>query len=887
MTATQLLPLEQVDLRDAPVVGAKAARLGWLARQGLPVPTGFVVPTAAFDRAVEQLGLTDRIREIEARARDSVMVLSDRGRTRGAEVPLIPGGGTDVPKPVQPDELRQVRAALRAGPHDATLRREVEQAYVVLRRQGDRVAVRSSAADEDRSDASFAGQHATVLGLESIDDLWQAIGEVWASLFSESALTYRASRRRAADVPSIALIVQRQIDCDVSGTLFTIDPIDGRDIVLVEGARGLGEAVAQGAVVPDRFRVDRDDLRIVEPPGVSENGRPVLDADRLAELALLGLAVEEKAGTPQDVEWGRAAGHWWVFQTRPITGRSSADIDGRARTSTIEWTSGFLDERLVEPVSPLGWSVLRTGLEELAFREPLRMLGVDTLALEPITCLWNGHPYARVEAFAALYKVFPNWLLPPDARRFFPNGDVRRRARARFPRSIVAPEVLRALFRSVARDPLAISPIHNPATWESFERRYRQAMRALSLRVNALEQAERVSLTDALAAIGDVERENRRLLAIHRWSLTLAEVSYALLQRLATSLLGAERAARFCASAVECLDDQSLRLNRALASLRTLARAGRDREYRQALAEFLDEFGHRSFSLDLIRPSFGVDLSQLIPLIQGAEEIPPRKSDNKSGERAVDGWQTRVLAPLAALARRHARLREDQRFAWQRGLALLRRLYLLAGRGLAERGLLDQATDVFFLNADEVRVGALGLVSSLRPRGAARAKRFAAERERFALSPSESYPPFLRGADPLDDSVTFDASRVVDIGPESARDGLGTGSSAPKGVLRGEPVSPGVGRGRARIVVRPDDLATIRPGEVLVARGADPGWTAVFDRLAAVVTESGGQLSHASVVAREYRLPAVVAVPRATRIIRTGDELVVDGTTGVVQLIRD
>jgi pyruvate,water dikinase len=103
--------------------------------------------------------------------------------------------------------------------------------------------------------------------------------------------------------------------------------------------------------------------------------------------------------------------------------------------------------------------------------------------------------------------------------------------------------------------------------------------------------------------------------------------------------------------------------------------------------------------------------------------------------------------------------------------------------------------------------------------------------------------------------------------------------------LRGEPVSPGTAQGRARVVVRPDDLAAVRAGEVLVARGADPGWSTVFDRLAAIVSESGGQLSHASVVAREYRLPAVVAVPGATQLIRTGDEVLVDGSTGVVQLL--
>jgi phosphohistidine swiveling domain-containing protein len=539
------------------------------------------------------------------------------------------------------------------------------------------------------------------------------------------------------------------------------------------------------------------------------------------------------------------------------------------------------------------------------------MLGVDPLALEPITRLWNGHPYARVEAFEALYKLFPDWLLPDDARRFFPNGDVRRRSRASRPRSILAQEVLGALFRSALRDPLAISPIHNPATWERFERRYREAIRDLSTRIGVMEKAERTSLPNVVATIGLVERENRRLLAIHRWSLTLAEVSYSLLHRLATMLFGAGRASTYCASVVECLDDQSLRVNQALANLRQLAHAGRHEEERRAMAAFLNEFGHRSFSLDLIRPSFGADPAQLIPLIQGSEDGAPsggsadggrdgvavgdfshRQAPGTPTSSSVDDhfsavrWQVRLLEPLAALARRHARLREDQRFAWQRGLALLRRLYLLAGRALVERGLIDRVDDVFFLNVDEVRTAARGIVPSLRARVATRAKRFAAEREQFSRDASESYPPFLRGNWPLGEPAS-DVAETPGDSMSAERAGDKRVMPVPVTALRGEPVSPGVGRGRARIVVCPDDLSTIRPGEVLVARGADPGWTAVFDRLAGIVAESGGQLSHASVVAREYRLPAVVAVPRATRIIHTGDEVVVNGTTGAVQLIKD
>jgi rifampicin phosphotransferase len=235
-----------------------------------------------------------------------------------------------------------------------------------------------------------------------------------------------------------------------------------------------------------------------------------------------------------------------------------------------------------------------------------------------------------------------------------------------------------------------------------------------------------------------------------------------------------------------------------------------------------------------------------------------------------------VLAPsallldfLADLARRFARLREDQRFAWQRGLAQMRRLYLLAGHHLADEGVLASAEDVFFLTADEVREATRGPTAELRGLAVRRRASYTDQQERFAREGPGGYPPFLRGDQPL----RIESPDVPS--PHAA------GSAAP---LHGQPVSPGIGRGRARVVGTPEDLAAVQPGEVLVARGADPGWTLVFDRLAALVTESGGQLSHAAVVAREFRLPAVLGVSRATEAIHTGDELVVDGATGAVEV---
>lgn len=882
MTGRCVLFLDQITPADSPIVGPKAATLGFLRQSGIPVPCGFVIPTTIYDRYLQENGLA------------------------GLAIEVV----TATPAQLASDPLSAKLGILDRGFERGQIADEVVQAlreaFTAVVGETGAVVVRSSATTEDRANASFAGQQLSVLNVRRFDELLRAVRRCWASLFWLSTLRYRA-RCGAADRPAMAVIVQAQITCQAAGMMFTRAPMDGANRLIVEGIWGMGEALAQGEVSPDRYVVDRETLAEATRPCIGNKRcqrlpdlhggtrlapvplwrrrRPVLNPAQLGGLALLGLQIERLVGAPQDVEWGLANGRWYVFQSRPITTLPPLDLDMPPGAERCEWTSAFLDERLTEPVSPLGWSILRDHLENLAFREPLQMIGVDPATLEPMTRLWNGRPYVNVAVFEALYKLFPDALLPEDARRFFPNGQVARRKRAPRPRSLLAPEVWSGLLKTFARDPLVISPFHNDRAWLAFEREYVEAMGDLARATDRLERDPAVSLNRVLWTIADVERHNRRLLQIHRWSLIYAEVSYSLLRRIAGRLLGSSRAAAYCARLVDDLDDYSVALNRALSELACLARRPADPRFPESLATFLAEHGHRSFSLDVIRPSFAADPSQVLALIQQdqpeerrhsrfEQDLRPRDLPGATIEAAVAPAALRpsplldwLLGPLIALTRRYARLRENQRLTWQRGIALLRRLYLLAGEVLVREGLLDQPDEIFFLTAEEIRLATLA-----RP---AERNGFrdlvAGRRGRYADSWQQThFPRFLRGNCPLDDP-TVRVDSLDDAGPVD---------------FRGVPVSPGIGRGKARIILRPDDLDQVKPGDVLVTRGADPGWTPVFDRLAALIMETGGQLSHASVVAREYRLPAVVGVAHATRLITPGEEVIVDGSTGTVRRVH-
>ncbi|HVC33854.1 MAG TPA: PEP/pyruvate-binding domain-containing protein, partial [Chloroflexota bacterium] len=736
MIASPILLLDQIDGDAAPITGLKAATLGRMSRAGLPIPRGFVIPTTTYQDFVRENGIAEAIAEVEAIARQPVPA---------RELTAL---------------LDRLGVAFQRGPIPDALLDALRDAFAEVVDETGAVVVRSSALGEDRADASFAGQQRTVLNVRRFADMIEALRCCWESLFSLPSLRYRARFVSSELAPAIAVIVQAQITCEAAGTVFTVDPVTGAGRLVVEAVWGLGEALAQGEVGSDRYLVDRETLaeaarprignkRCQRVPGfghgtrlapvpIWRRRRPVLGPTQLGGLALLGMQIEQLLEAPQDVEWGLAGGRWHVFQARPITTEQPLSVDDQRGFAHLQWTSGFLDERLSEPMSPLGWSVLQAGLETIAFREPLRMLGVDPADVEPITRLWNGRPYVNVAAFEALYKLFPDALLPDDARRLFPGGNVERRKRAPGPRSLFAPRVWAGLIGAVLRDSSGVSPFHNDRAWEAFERDYVQALAEIAFTVDVLERQTSPTLARILRAIDEVEAHNQQLLRLHRWSLTYAEVWYSLLRRLSRLVLGPERAAAYCASVVAQLDDYSVALNRALRDLASLAERSDGAEFQEAFQHFLVEHGHRSFSLDLIRPSFAADPPQVLALIRsgrvddGAMALalptggqgPPARSASASpapgpiGAGKLPATATAesaapcpdasgspclvvptsarlpivrsLLRPLAALTRRYARLRENERLSWQRGLALLRRLYLLAGRELVRQGRLLQ-----------------------------------------------------------------------------------------------------------------------------------------------------------------------------------------------------
>ncbi len=877
-----ILWLEEITPNDRDAVGGKGANLGEMTRAGYPVPPGFCITTAAYLDFLRRNDLAEATAALGELARKDEAAFER--------------------------EAAHLRALIADGELTNSVRAEIVAAYTQLLEKGapeGQVAVRSSATAEDLVGASFAGQQETYLHVSGAENLLAAVKSCWASLWTPQAVSYRRRFWAGGEAVAMAVVVQAMIPCDVAGVAFSVDPLTGRDRLIIEANWGLGESVVRGEVEVDRYTVERTTAGIspqfsawpghktrqrIQNPGDSGGtilvdvpaGRRdelTLSPEQVRRLAETVSALERHFGLPQDVEWGFWRGELYIFQARPLTVRRSSWFTDSIAGDDYLWTSGFLNERFSEPVSPLGWSLVRELLEELAFREPLRYMGYPQADSLPITKLYRGHPFVNGLVFQILYKPFPDLFLPEDAYRYFPGGDTDLRKKAGYPSSIFAPRFLFSLLRAFLRDPQNWSPWHNYRQWARFTAEHRREMAAIAEQVQWLKEADReVGLEALWSLIERAQDLNRKLLALHRWSLTHADLTYTLLRKLTAAWLGEKQATKVCAALVSGLPNKSLELDQ---ELRKLAEMPPGEEYEAALAAFLTRYGHRSFSLDIYHPNFAADPAQVRELVESlAIAHHTSHTTHQDGEQQREAAYNLVKSSLLkgvagrlkwtllnhvlSLARRYMPLREDQRFYWQETLAAMRELFLLLGDKLVADGLLRDRNEVFLATKDELEAYVRGGRSAFpADEIQSREREFRQLRGEHELTPHLAYPAFLVGNRPLEV-------------PEWREQ-----------ILAGRPVSPGLRQGPVKVVSTPAQFSKVQAGDIMVTRSTDPGWTPIFGLLGGLIMESGGQLSHGAVVAREYGLPAVTGVAGATRLLRDGQIVLLDGFAGTVTVMQN
>lgn len=881
---------------DVTLTGGKGAALARLASRGHPVPPGCVVTTRAFEGLLDSLALVEPLEKLldgeSSAGEDELSAALEPLRERLRSAPLPDGLAEELGRHVE---------RLASGAPDAPL-----------------FAVRSSAVAEDGATSSFAGQYETYLGVPK-DEVPAAVRACFASFLSDHAFTYR--RTRGSRELGAAVVVQRLVPARAAGVAFTADPLSGDPgVVVVDANHGLGESVVGGHVTPDTLRIARGARTVLERrlgskamrtdlvPGGSRTvpQAPELagafalsDAEALA-IADRALRIEQEEGRAVDVEWAIADGELFVLQSRPVTttvGAGSAgpvpegfrpELDTRIDPAFPLYSNGNISEVLPGCITPLAFSTVAPTIDH-SFRAQLRETGVlvdDTEGLRVVGFFFH-RPYLCVSYLAEAARRSPG--VSPDRVYEEFVGKVEKPAPA-FTLEDLKPSGLARIVR---------------ATRASL-RRARSLDRDAERVVAEVREEYRRATTEGLAALDDAAlaeairfREDRaELSVVHVWASTFAVTAFGILRELVkrragdvdgslaaelvtglgtlpsadpafglyelATLLRADepRLAAFRATA----DDAE-----ALVVLRT--HGGAEGEaFPAAFERFLAQHGHRAVcEAEPRRPSWREDPTQVVAMLRNY--LDPRVEDPRAmrerRQRAQAEATARVRAELGLVGRfvfdrlveatrRFVGLREQLKDAIVLRADRARMLYREIARRLVARGLLADPDDVHFLLVDELRALLAGSTSVDEAR-----ERVARRRREHAFCERLEVPKLQEGV----------PKTLLDL-------------PLPEGdVLTGLGVSPGRVEGRARVILDPRKGAHLEPGEILVAPVTDAGWTPLFLQAAALVVDVGGLLSHGSVVAREYGLPAVVGVGPATRRIRTGDRLLVDATRGTVVLL--
>ncbi len=691
-----------------------------------------------------------------------------------------------------------------------------------------RVAVRSSGTAEDLATVSFAGQHDTFLNVTGADALLDAVRACWASLWTPRAAAYRTQRDWDDGAASLALavVVQVMVPADVAGVAFTADPLTGeRQVTTISAVRGLGERLVSGESTADEWAVRGAEATCLRAP------EHALTSEQALAVASIAQRIAQAFGAPQDVEWAIAGGDVYIVQARAMTALPEPTAPVVWATSAPGgWMRNFrLGEWLPEPVTPL----------------------CDTWLL---ACIEDGEVNSEEHDFGLRprqpYHVLVNgWYFSSPI-----GGGVSAGGAAR---AILGhPLMIAALALSLSNPAFAERPVLVPVKrrWrDDLLPRYRSLVASWegNVRVEAATPAEVVHMIDSVATVAGEYLWAFSVVGGHAWKVERALAAFY----------------RQHLSGLLTLGHQELLLG--------------------LPSPFPQTPPHAVQSLDWLRPTLG-EMAQHHPdTADGSDGRRARLERQRLAAEATcraaltrQPGLLRGFDALLTLAQRYAILREEQAGWFTLGWPLLRRAALRLGDDICASGAIDRPDDIFFLTRSEVEARLLPDdaqrtqdTGDLRPCIAARRHEWEWQRR---LSPplTVGTPPGARViARAVDVMRTLDSTQLT--GADQWNDAR---------MLRGMPASPGRASGVVRIVRGSEDFERFQPGEVLVAQVTAPAWTPLFARAVAVVTDGGSLAAHASLVAREYGIPAVVGVGDATARLRDGQRVTVDGSAGLVEL---
>jgi rifampicin phosphotransferase len=865
--------LESIDEKDADLVGNKAMRMARLIKIGQPVPGGFCISTRAY---------RDHLRKCRAEALMQEL--------EGGSAALCRIRERIISEPLAPELEAQLKHHL--GRLDAPL-----------------TAVRSSATREDMSLRSFAGLYDTFLGIGNLDSCIESLKKCWASLWTERSHQYMAEDERRHP-PLMAVIVQRLVQAESSGVMFIGgNPQDKEARIMIEACFGLGEVLVSGKVTPDRFVIAKKSLRILEqhiaekrlkiealPDGSlreyllepPESRRASLDGRMIKKLCSLALRAGSLCSEGQDIEWAIEKGKIFFLQQRPITAQLKSASPLRI------FSSANLGEVLPDVATPLTQS-FAIKLMELPFMGNFRRLGID-FGEPGIMAVIDGRFYYDITALTAIMDQLPGGQ-GREINTFmggFQEKLVGRLIR-RLPRNGRKPRI--NLLRFIANFPVLYLRMITSSARKVDRAIDELNAKSRSVRQNPSGMLSGEQIINLLDRIGGVMMRN-----IPEGAAATSGGLHGLqvLSGICRKWLGDKDGSIVNRLLVATGSIDSADPGIALARLASLARDNRElgillegeesyegllvalksvqggSEFMARWDEFMERHGHHARGeFEFFNPRWSETPDFILSIVKGyldnngGETIAEYRKRALDREKLVEECRARLRNPLKRMifdffltrAQRGISMRERYKSETIRQIAFMRMLYLELGNDFVSRAILERQDDIFFLLTEE-------LAPLHRQEAAFNIREIVRERrQEYDRNKSRAPHPIIVTAGAEKSYIPFEADEALEM-----MTGLG--------------VSPGSAKGAARVIAEGSRDVEIHQGEILVIPYADPGWSPYFMASAGIVIDMGGMLSHASIIARELGIPTVVNVGPATRVIRTGQIIEVDGNSGIVTIKR-
>ena len=866
-----ILNLRDIDNTKIYLAGGKGANLGELLKiDEILVPEGFCVTTVAYKK------MTENNQEFNSLLGElSYLKIDNIGK------------------------IKEISNKIRAVIERSSVFKDIaEEVFEHLKKLGEKeaYAVRSSATAEDLPAASFAGQQDTYLNVVGKDSILKHIKKCWGSLYTERAIIYRLQNDFAHNKVQLAVVVQKMVFPEVSGIIFTADPVtSNRKILSIDASFGLGEALVSGLVNADRYQVrngkivdkkiQNKKIAIYGTEGGGTKDQEIelklqniqaLTDNQILHLEYLGRKIEEYFGYPQDIEWCLANGIFYVVQSRPIT--TLYPIPEADDKGNHVYLSVGHQQMMTDPLKPLGMSLmmlvsygrwLKAGgrlyidiSQMLASEDGRKVLLNNMKQLEPLT------------EYAVMTIIERDFIKCSKSEKKNQSSDTKNKA------NITEDSNLQ-----IENNPVIVSELikKNQISIASLKQKVQEKTGTdlIDFILEDLDELKKILFDEQSTAVYTAainaslwinEKMNEWLGEKNAADILSQSVENNITSQMGLELLDVADVIRPYPEIINYL--QNTKNDRFLDELPNYDGGA---QVQEVINDYLNKYGMRcSGEIDITRPRFMERPTTLIPMIlNNIRSFEPNESQRRFEEGLNEALkkEKELLDKLNKLPNSEKIVKETKRriniirnFIGYREYpkyGMVSRYYVYKEALMKEANrlmmtnIINEKEDIYYLTFDELRE----VIATNKLDYEIIGKR----KEEFK-SFEKLTPPRV---------ITSEGEIIT---------GRYKRENIPKGALAGLAVSSGVIEGRARVILSMED-ADLEEGDILITTFTDPSWTPLFVSIKGLITEIGGIMTHGSVIAREYGLPAVVGVENATKLIKEGDRIRVNGTEGYVEIL--